>query len=487
MSANACGINLSVISCNLIMKVMSQLNLEITPEKLQKDIENKAPLLIFDLREKSEFSKSHVDGSVHAVCDTRAKETIMPKIPKNAKIVLITDPDEMAMHTAKMMREFGLDAYYLKGGFSSWKGKISTGDTGKMISAEQLVTKINSKNLLLLDVRNSDEFSDYQIPGSVNIPLDQLFDPKRAQEIPKDKEIITICPHGNRAMVASFALERAGIKSSTLVGGLASWNQVLKTVKANDMPKIFQVQKIGKGCMSYIIESGGEAAVIDPLYPSDKYVDTARQHSFKITKVIDTHQHADHVSAARELAKNTGAELILSKYEGYDYEAKFVGEGDIIKFGNTELRTVHTPGHTPGSLSFVLQDKHVFTGDILFVESIGRPDLRDKAEEFTGELYNTLHEKLLKLDDSTRVFPAHHGEEVKPQNDVFSSTISESKRLPLLDLPKPEFIEKVVAVTLPRPMNYRKIISINKGELELVNTEVPDLEIGPNRCAINAI
>ena len=177
---------------------------------------------------------------------------------------------------------------------------------------------------------------------------------------------------------------------------------------------------------------------------------------------------------------------IFSKYEGYDYQANFVGNGDVIAFGDTNLKVIHTPGHTPGSLSFVVDDKYVFTGDILFVESIGRPDLRDKAEEFTEELYTTLHEKLLKLPSKTLVFPTHHGENVETTNDAFYSTIEKAKKLPWLDIAKEEFIKKVVAITRPRPMNYQKIIAVNKGDLDLVISQVPDLEIGPNRCAIDA-
>lgn len=464
---------------------MEQTQLGISSEQLEQDLIQQKPLLLFDLRTKESFEKSHISGSVHAVCDINAKEKIMPKIPKNAKIILISDPEEYAKETAHMMKSFGLDVYYLIGGFHSWKGSISKGVTGKMITPDNLAQKLES--VFLLDVRNTDEYSEFQIPGSINIPLGDLFDSKTIAKIPKDKEIVTICPHGNRAMIASFALARAGIDSKTLEGGLAGWNQVLKPVTIVREPvQIIQVQKIGKGCLSHILESDGEAIVIDPLYPFEKYIDIAKNQGFQITKIIDTHQHADHVSAARDLAKDTSAKLYLSKYEGYTLDANFVGDKDQIQFGKSNLRIIHTPGHTPGSLSYLVNEKYVFTGDILFVESIGRPDLRDKAEEFTEDLYNTLHEKLLKLPSNTMVFPTHHSQDVEPIKDAFYSTIEQSKKLPWLDISKQEFIRKVVAITLPRPMNYQKIIAVNKGELELKKSEIPDLEIGPNRCAIDA-
>jgi len=459
-------------------------NQELSAEQLNEELSQQNPLLLFDLRSKDQFENSHVKGSVHAVCDIQAKQTIIPKIPQNVKIVLISEPEEIARETAQMMKSFGLDAHYLEGGFYSWKGKTEKGQTGKIVTAEQLESQLDQ--VFLLDVRNKDEFTEYQIPGSVNIPMDELFDEKTLEKIPKGKTVVTICPHGNRAMVASFALTRAGIDSQTLAGGLAGWNQILKPITISQKPKVIQVQKIGKGCLSHIVESNGEAIVIDPLYPFEKYIDIAKENKFKITKVFDTHQHADHVSAARDLAKKANAELYLSKYEGYDYDTNFVEDNDIIPFGKSKLKVIHTPGHTPGSLSYVVDDKYVFTGDILFVESIGRPDLRDEAEEFTEQLYNTLHEKILNLPDETLVFPTHHGENAEATNGVFYATIGKSKKLPWLDIPKQEFIKKVVAITRPRPMNYRKIIAVNKGELELINSEIPDLEIGPNRCAVDA-
>jgi glyoxylase-like metal-dependent hydrolase (beta-lactamase superfamily II) len=465
------------------MKQISK-NLAISTEQLSQDIKNQKPLLVFDLRESDEFVKSHVKGSVHAVCDTRAKEKIMPKIPKTAKIVLISEPENLSVEVAQMMKEFGLDAYYLDGGFSSWNGEKSQGRTTEVIEPENLLKNLD--RFLLLDVRNVDEFSEYQIPWSINIPLEDLFDEKAMKKIPKDKEIVTICPHGNRAMIASFALAREGISSKTLSGGLTKWNQVLNPVSViSEEVQIIQIQKVGKGCLSHIVRSGKEAIVIDPLYPFEKYIEIAKKQGFAITKVFDTHQHADHVSSARDLAENTGAKLYLSKYEGYDFGANFIGDNDKIDFGKSTLRSIHTPGHTPGSLSYVVDERYVFTGDILFVESIGRPDLRDKAKEFTEELYVTLHEKLLSLPHYMMVFPTHHGTDAKDKEGAYYSTIQESKNLQWLDIPREEFVSKVAEKALPRPMNFRRIIGINKGQIQLNHLEIPDLEIGPNRCAVD--
>jgi len=456
-----------------------------TSDDLYDSLQKNEQLLVFDLRLKETFESAHIKGSVHAVCDVNTKETIMPKIPKNVKIVLVDDDGKMALETSAMMRSFGLDAYFLQGGMKQWDKETVSGTPSSSITPDELWKKLQEQDVFLLDVRDTDEFSDFQIPNSVNIPLKEVFKSKNISKIPKDKEVVTICPHGNRAMVATFALARNGIKSHVLEGGLAGWSQVLSATKAAENPTIIQVEKIGKGCLSHVIISEGDAIVVDPLFPIEQYPDIAKKQDAKITKILDTHQHADHLSAAWKLADRTGAVLYESNLEQWDRNgATFLDDKQEITFGKSKLRVIHTPGHTPGSLCYVVDEKYVFTGDILFVESIGRPDLRDQAEEFASHLFDSLHNKLLKLEPNVMVFPTHHGQSVKPTDGRYYTTIEKAKQHDILKLSKEEFVKQVVGVTVPRPMNYQKIIQINKGSIPLVTTEIPDLELGPNRCSI---
>ena len=459
----------------------------ITVDELHNLLQNNISLLLFDLRLQEDYKNGHIKGSVHAVCDAKAKDTLMPKIPKNVKLVLVDEDGAMSAETATMMRSFGLDAHYLKGGMKRWTNELVKGSTPNAISPDELSQKLHDPNVYLLDVRDPDEFLDYNIPGSKNIPLSDLFNPENISKIPRDKEIITVCPHGNMAMVATFALARNGIKAHVLKDGLAGWSQVLKSTSAEENPTVIQVEKIGKGCLSHVIISENDAIVIDPLYPAEKYLEVAKEQGAKITHIIDTHQHADHVSAAQQLANLTGSPMYESKFESWDRSANFLDDGQKIKFGNSKLRVIHTPGHTPGSLSFVVDEKYVFTGDILFIESIGRPDLRDNAEEFAVQLYDSLHNKLLKLPPDTVVFPTHHGASVTSVNGVFSTTIEKTKEHDILNLPKEEFVKQIVGVSVPRPMNYQKIIQINKGTVPLIPSDIPDLELGPNRCSISGV
>jgi glyoxylase-like metal-dependent hydrolase (beta-lactamase superfamily II)/rhodanese-related sulfurtransferase len=462
-------------------------NFEVTAEKLQELLQKKTPLLLFDLRLQDLYKNGHIEGAIHAVCDAKAKETIMPKIPKDVRIVLVDEDGSMASETAKMMRSFGLDTYYLKSGMRGWNKAVVKGSPPSSVESDSLWKEMQDSkdDLFLLDVRDADEFSDFKIPGSVNMPLQDIFKEENISKIPTNKKIVTICPHGNRSMVATFALAKNGIESRTLAGGLAGWSQVLNPVTAvKQNPTVIQIEKIGKGCLSYLLISEDQAIVIDPLFPAEKYQKIAIQNNATIITVIDTHQHADHLSSAWHLAKISNSACYESGLEQWNRDANFIKEGESIEFGQSKLRIIHTPGHTPGSLSYVVDEKYVFTGDILFVESIGRPDLRDKAGEFAGKLYDSLHNKLLKLPPNIIVFPAHHGQTVKSENGIFSTTIEKASKHEILQLSKEEFVKKIIGMTPSRPMNYQKIIQINKGSLSITANEIPDLELGPNRCSV---
>ncbi len=464
--------------------------LGITVDELSKSIENKDVILILDLRKKEQFNEGHIPNSANVAAESpQQKQVILSKIPAAFKIILVDDGTGEAEQYAGAMTRFGFRAQFLKGGITEWKSDLAKSTQDAIISNDNLYNSIKSnKDVFLLDVREPMEYSEHKIPGAVNIPLGEIFMPGLQEKLPKDKKIVTICSHGNRSMVAMFALAQKGIEASSLTGGMSQWNQVLNAtlaVKDGDLT-IIQVEKVGKGCLSHIIGSSGEAAVIDPTYPASKYIEFAKNHDFKITGVIDTHQHADHVSAARELAVQTNAKLYFSAKEEYEIESERLDDGTQIQLGSKQIKVIHTPGHTAGSMTYVIDDRYVFSGDILFIESIGRPDLRDKAEEFATALYDTIHNKILTLPQDAKIFPTHHGEGVEPtKNGIYFTTPEIAKKLTLLDLSKEEFVKKIVSVTNPRPMNYSMIIKVNKGIIPPNPMMIPELEMGPNRCSVN--
>ncbi len=174
------------------------------------------------------------------------------------------------------------------------------------------------------------------------------------------------------------------------------------------------------GCLahaSYLIGDGGEAVVIDPARDVQMYLDEAAAHGLKITAILETHLHADFVSGHRELAQRTGATIGIGARAEAGYAHRALQDGDEIRVGDTVLRALETPGHTPEHLSYLVFEKSgdlapwaVLTGDTLFVGDVGRVDIlssRLPVAELAGLMYDSLHGKLLKLPDSTRVYPAH--------------------------------------------------------------------------------
>ena len=401
------------------------------------------------------------------------------------------------------------------------------------IDPEELKKKIdNNEDIFLLDVRTPQEYEAWRISYENHnnpklIPVDRLFmkDPTLLEEIPKDKEIVTVCAHGNRSMIAAKILTQLGYSVKSVKGGMAGWNKVYDVAEIpvpKEAPfKIWQIRRISKGCIGYIISSKEDktATVIDPsreIYES--FLQTSQDNELQITQLIDTHQHADHVSGIVKLTKTKTPETNMGKtniffssleeYDSSETELKnimYVKDGDKLNVGDkVTLRAIHTPGHTNGSMSFIIEytpndnnninnkdpvHSYLFTGDTLFVDGVGRPDLRDEAKKFAELLYDTYHKKILQLPDNTVVLPAHfNGTSIALKHTVpiLETLGTIKKRVKLLSMNKEEFIDYIADTVQPRPGNYKTIISINKKMLPYDEIEMADLEAGPNSCAISS-
>lgn len=222
-------------------------------------------------------------------------------------------------------------------------------------------------------------------------------------------------------------------------------------------PVIKQFEDKGLSHFSYAVLSAGKIVLIDPGRNPHPYYEFAEEHQAKITGVIETHPHADFVSAHLEIHQDTGATLYVSKLVDADYPHTTFDEGDHIDLNKeVQFRALHTPGHSPDSISIVLshkgKDHCVFTGDTLFIGDVGRPDLRESAgsmrskrEELAKMMYKSLREKLMKLEDHVLVFPAHGAGSLcgKSLSEANSSTIGKEKmsNYALQDMSEEEFVK----------------------------------------------
>lgn len=234
------------------------------------------------------------------------------------------------------------------------------------------------------------------------------------------------------------------------------------------------------GCLahaSYLIGSEGEAAVVDPQRDVDQYIAEAEAQGFKIKHVIETHLHADFVSGHRELAARTGAEIIFGALSGAEFPHRAVNDGEEITLGRVTLRFLDTPGHTPESISILVidndvspQPQKVLTGDALFIGDVGRPDLAGgrgyTAEQMAASLYESLHDKLLRLDDAVEVYPAHGAGSMCGRNisKETSSTIGEQRRFnyALKPMSKDEFVRMMTADLPEAPAYFPRDAEINR-------------------------
>jgi glyoxylase-like metal-dependent hydrolase (beta-lactamase superfamily II) len=356
------------------------------------------------------------------------------------------------------------------------------------IDAAELAARLGTDDEpFVLDVREPAEFAEWSISGATNVPMARLE--QRIGEAPRDREVVVVCASGNRSAIAADFLTGQGLRVANLRGGMAAWGAVYDWVVAEvgDV-RVVQVRRRGKGCLSYVVGAGDEAFVIDPAIDVGIYGEIAAEHGWKITRVFDTHLHADHLSGGRALAEHTGASLHLNPADTFDFAYEPLHDGERFTLGTgatVSVAALRTPGHTQGSTIYYLGDRVVLTGDTLFVDGVGRPDLAERAEEFAHNLFRSLHERVLTLPDDTLVLPGHYGDAVRvaPAEPVGATLGDLRAALPPLALDEDGFVEWAVARTTPRPPNYVEIIQANMGRTALLPAEHQRLEVGPNRCS----
>jgi hydroxyacylglutathione hydrolase len=246
----------------------------------------------------------------------------------------------------------------------------------------------------------------------------------------------------------------------------------------------------GLGCASYLVgcEAKGIAAMIDPERDVQKYLDTAQERGLKITHIIETHLHADHVSGNTDLAARTGAQIYIHATAKAEYPHQPLKDGDILELGGVRMAVRHTPGHTPESITLLLSDTTrsdqpwmALTGDLLFVGDVGRPDLvgleaadtassaltlLDATRGMAGDLYESLFNNLLHEGDHVMVYPGHGAGSLcgRAIGSVRSTTLGYEKNFnpALQPREKDEFVEYMTTNLPEQPGNHRRIKAMNQ-------------------------
>jgi glyoxylase-like metal-dependent hydrolase (beta-lactamase superfamily II) len=373
------------------------------------------------------------------------------------------------------------------------------------IEPAQLKDSIDAgEAVTLLDVRMASEYETWHIDGdtveSINVPyfrfLDDEVDSDVLARIPDDRAVTVVCAKGSASDFVGGTLAEMGYDVDQLEDGMNGWASIYEAVEVTGYDGsgiLLQYQRPSSGCLGYLLYDDGEAAVIDPLRAfTDRYLDDAADLGVDLQYAIDTHVHADHVSGVRELhaAGVEGVVPAAAVDRGLTYadELTTAADGDTFTVGDATIEAVHTPGHTTGMTSYLLDGGLLATGDGLFVESVARPDLEEGDEgapDAARTLYETLQERILTFDDDVLIGGAHYSDAAVPAADgTYTAPLGALRaEMDALGMAEDDFVEEVLADMPPRPANYEEIIETNLGRHSVDDEEAFRLELGPNNCA----
>jgi len=345
----------------------------------------------------------------------------------------------------------------------------------------------------VLDVRPAAERAEWSIPGSVHAEAYDALrrgDPTALADFhpTNGDRVVTVCAAGKTSMLAAERLRARGLDAVSLEGGMRAWSLAWNTAELpcpGSTTRIVQLRRTGKGCLSYLIGSNGDAVVIDASLEPQIYHRAADEHGWRIRTVLETHVHADHLSRAQALAVDTGARLCLPTTDRVSFEYAPLKDGDTVRVGSAGLRVFHTPGHTQESTCYLMSERALFTGDTLFLTAVGRPDLEASPEQARSRAH-VLHaslQRLVALPPETLVLPAHTSEPVPFDGRPISATLEKvQERTSLLRETEEAFVSQILTRLPPTPPNHHRIVALN--EAGTLPDDPTELEAGANRCAV---
>jgi len=364
------------------------------------------------------------------------------------------------------------------------------------------------EKIVLLDVRNEEEFDSWKVEArrpveTVHVPYFDFIEDADTSiaKVPRDRDVVVLCAQGGSSEMVAGMLQEAGIPSANIKGGMIAYGVYLEPVRFPLAPgeadrfELWQVNRRGKACLSYVIVSGGEAVVVDPSRHVEWYEGFAVERGARIVRVLDTHVHADHVSGGPALARRRGVPYFVAAGEGFELDQPVtpLADGQRVRVGgekgvSIEMRVIRTPGHTPGSTSFLVDGTYLLTGDTLFVASVGRPDLGGHVDLWGRALFDTLRRRLADLPGETRVLPAHYGgtSEISPEGLVWGRLGDLRQSVPEMRIATAEaFVEAVRSAVKDPPKAYAEIIKVNLGA-PATEEKISEWELGKNQCAAAA-
>jgi glyoxylase-like metal-dependent hydrolase (beta-lactamase superfamily II) len=372
--------------------------------------------------------------------------------------------------------------------------EIEPAELAKAVEEEQPIQLVDVRAPGRVASGRIDQVPDesfYNIVGSHLVTMQSAEETGLDPSIP----VAVVCGHGNSSRQATQFLNQLGFSARSVTGGMAAWMHLAVTRPLDVPPSVdgfLQFDRVGKRALGYVLISDGEALVVDPPRESRAFVSAIADAGATLTAVAETHCHADYISGGPALARRFGVPYYIHPadttyaYDGTPGTLEYdpLEDGGSFRLGRAEVRCAHTPGHTEGHVTFMVDDV-ALTGDFIFVESVGRPDLAGKTDEWSEALWQSLT-RATTWSPNMKIYPAHYGSERERNDDhTIGRPLGEIRDTnEALKLGEADFKAWVKSRAGSFPDAYRTIKAVNVGLMQIDEMQADELEVGKNECAI---
>ena len=363
---------------------------------------------------------------------------------------------------------------------------------------------VDSENFVLLDVRNKKDFGRFKVEGPYPIEMLNVsyfdfmeIEDECIDQMPeKTTSIRIVCAKEGSAKFVAEILEKHGFTDvGYLSGGIKSWGNLLvpKLLSPDSGYELYQFIRPGKGSCSYGLVCNKSMILFDPSRNIEFYESFAAEKECTISKTVETHLQADYISGSRLISEQTGASIYANAedFGGAKLDYVKLEDGDQIGFApeGPAVQVLFSPGHTPGSTMYVIDQRYMISGDIIFIKSIGRPDLGGKVEEWSSILFKTIG-NIKSMNEAVTLLPGHYIDWDEANGELnFARPLKEIKKIneSIYSIDKEEeFVDFIKSNMREQPPEYATIRLVN-ANLEVVDDEKAEvLDLGKNECAASA-
>ena len=374
----------------------------------------------------------------------------------------------------------------------------------KYTAAQLFDWLINQQDILVLDVRNATDFARFKVEAPYPFAMENIsyYDFMEIAEecvarLPSKTPIRVVCAkEGSAQYVAEILTQHGHTDVGYLAGGIKSWGNLLVPILLNPGKpySLYQFVRPGKASCSYALLYKQEMMTFDPSRNTSCYLDFAKDHGCSLTTTLETHLRADYIAGSRMLMEATGATFMANSndFAGARFPYTSLRDGEIIRFrdaGGPTVQVMFTPGHTPGSTSFVIDNQFLIAGDTVFLQSVGRPDLGGKVAEWSDILFATLH-KIQQLQPQITLLPGHYISWQEANADLafaapLAQAISHNKDIYAINKTE-DFLAFIQSNMRPQPVEYATIRRINANLEQVDDDKAEELDLGKNECAASA-